>query len=456
MGYADYRKGIDLFVEAGMMAARSGQALHWVWVGHWEDKMRKHVEHLLAAEPELRACFHFPGRQQDTDMFYGGADVFALTSREDPFPSVVLEALDAGLPVVGFEGAGGCADLLVQGDCGRLVPAENSARFAETVVELVHERDLTRRLGERGRVLIESQFSFRHYVFDLLDLLGMGFKRISAIVPNYNYAHYLKQRLSSILEQSYPIFEIIFLDDNSSDGSIESARAILDEQPIDHRIVVNESNSGSVFRQWQRGVTLARGELVWIGEADDSCAPSMLTEVVHGFDTPGVVLSYCESQQMDAQGGILDASYRSYVEDISHTRWLSAYVRDGRSEMAEALSIKNTIPNVSAVVFDAACLRAVLDAHMADIASFKVAGDWLVYVLMLEHGKIAFSPSALNQHRRHGKSVTLGSFDQSQLDEIRRMQQFVACRVDLPQEKRSAAERYAVVLEKQFGLLKED
>jgi glycosyltransferase involved in cell wall biosynthesis len=452
MGYADYRKGIDLFVEAGLVAARADRKLHWVWVGHWEGGMQQQVEERFAADPDFRSCFHFPGIQTDTDMFYGGADVFALTSREDPFPSVVLEALDAGVPVVGFEGTGGCAKLLAREDCGRLVAVEDAAGFAAASIELAHDAALTKRLGEHGKALIDKRFSFRHYVFDLLDLLGMGLKHVSVVVPNYNYERYLWWRLSSIIHQDYPIFEIIFIDDKSRDNSVETARAILRDQPIDYRIVENEANSGFVFGQWRRGAALARGDLVWIAEADDSCTPSMLAEVVKGFDTPGVVLSYCESQQMNGEGKILDTSYRAYVADISPTRWQSAYVCDGRTEIAKVLSIKNTIPNVSAVVFDAACLRATLDAHMAKIVTFKVAGDWLVYVLMLKHGKIAFSPLPLNHHRRHGKGVTIGSFNQSQVDEIERMQRFVAKEVDVAHENQLAAARYIDVLVKQFHL----
>ncbi|GHU35093.1 glycosyl transferase [Betaproteobacteria bacterium] len=452
MGYADHRKGIDLFVEAGLVAARSGCELHWVWVGHWEGGMQKHVEERLAAEPEFRSIFHFPGIQSDTDMFYGGADVFALTSREDPFPSVVLEAMDAGLPVVGFESTGGCASLLAHEDCGRLAPAEDAAGFAAAVIELAHNAALTKQLGKRGKALIDECFSFRHYVFDLLDLLGMGLKRVSVVVPNYNYERYLRQRLSSIIHQDYPIFEIIFLDDKSSDNSLETASAILRDQPIDYRLIANKSNSGSAFSQWRYGSALARGELVWIAEADDSCAPSLLAETVRGFDTSGVVLSYCESQQMDGEGKILDTSYHAYVADISPTRWQSAYVCEGKTEIAEALSIRNTIPNVSAVLFDAAHLRAILDAHMAEIAAFRVAGDWLVYVLLLKHGKIAFSPRALNKHRRHDKSVTIGSFNQSLVDEIGRMQRFVAQEVDVTQENQLAAAQYIDLLANQFNL----
>jgi glycosyltransferase involved in cell wall biosynthesis len=450
VGYADHRKGIDLFVAAGLAMASRLPKARWVWIGHWEQAMQHAVEKQLAASPELKERFIFPGLQKETDVFYGGADVFALTSREDPFPSVVLEAMDAGVPVVGFENAGGFIGLLREG-CGRLVEKENAIAFGEAVAAFLEQPEERIAAGARGAELVAERFSFRHYVFDLLDLLGMGLDRISVVVPNYNYAHYLPERLNSILRQDYPIFEIIFLDDQSKDGSLEVAHEILSAQPIDYRIVPNADNSGSVFRQWKKGVDLARGSHVWIAEADDSCSDNFLSEARKVFLTPGVVLSYCESRQIDENGQVLANNYLAYVSDIDARRWLSPFVMEG-DEAAHSFCIKNVIPNVSAVLFETGSLRAVLDRHIERILSYRVAGDWLVYVLLLKQGRVAFTPVPANAHRRHQRSVTLGSFDAAQLAEIRGMQAFVASEFPVPAGQAAAARAYAARLAEQFGL----
>ena len=450
VGYADHRKGIDLFVEAGLAMAGRLPRARWVWIGHWEQTMQNAVEKLLAASPELKDRFIFPGLQQDTDLFYGGADVFALTSREDPFPSVVLEAMEAGVPVVGFEGAGGFIGLLREG-CGRLVEKENATAFGEAVATLLEQPDARLAAGTRGSDLIAERFSFRHYVFDLLDLLGQGLDRISVVVPNYNYAQYLPERLNSILRQDYPIFEILLLDDRSMDESLEVAHEILSAQVIDYRIVANAENSGSVFRQWKKGVDLARGTHVWIAEADDSCSENFLTETRKGFRTPGVVLSYCESRQIDEEGRILANNYLAYVSDIDARRWLTPFVMEG-DRAARSFCVKNFIPNVSAVLFEARSLRDVLAQHIERIVTYRVAGDWLVYVLLLKHGCVAFTPVSANTHRRHQRSVTLGSFNAAQLNEIRKMQAFVASAFPVPAEQIMAAQAYAEKLALQFGL----
>ena len=449
VGYADHRKGIDLFVEAGLAMANRLPKARWVWIGHWEQAMQHAVEKVLAPFPELKDRFIFPGLQQDTDLFYGGADVFALTSREDPFPSVVLEAMDAGIPVVGFEGAGGFIGLLREG-CGHLVEKENATAFGEAVATLLEQPDARLAAGTRGSDIIAERFSFRHYVFDLLDLLGHRLDRISVVVPNYNYAQYLPERLNSILRQDYPIFEILFLDDCSMDESLEVAHEILSAQAIDYRIVANTENSGSVFRQWKKGVELARGTHVWIAEADDSCSENFLTETRKGFRTPGVVLSYCESRQIDEDGRIFANNYLAYVSDIDARRWLTPFVMDG-GMAARSFCVKNIIPNVSAVLFEGCSLREVLVRNIERIVSYRVAGDWLTYVLLLKQGHVAFTPVSANAHRRHQSSVTLSSFNDAQLNEIRKMQAFVASEFSLPAEQ-TAALTYVEKLTKQFGL----
>jgi glycosyltransferase involved in cell wall biosynthesis len=455
VGHADYRKGIDLFVDAGLKMAQQCPHAYWVWVGHLDAAEQLKLDAPLSAHPELRSRFIFPGRRTDTDMFYGGADIFALTSREDPFPSVVLEALDAELPVVAFEGAGGFTSLLRRGT-GRLVPKEDTVAFARAIAELLNMPHERAALGQCGTRLIREHFSFQKYVFDLLSLADYNVPRVSVIVPNFNYARYLTERLSSVVNQAHPIYEILFLDDASSDESVSIARNLLEAQSIPYKIVLNDVNSGSVFSQWKKGVDLADGDYVWIAEADDSTDAGFLAEAMKGFHEPDVVLSYCESKQMDEDGRILADNYLEYVADIDADRWHRHFVNEGSAEISQALSIKNTIPNVSGVVFRKDRLQSVLNEHMPSIRTFRVAGDWLVYVLLLRNGKLAFSPRSLNKHRRHSRGVTIGSFDESQFNEIRRMQLLISEEFDIPPHAATTARRYLHQLTKQFGLVSDD
>lgn len=102
---------------------------------------------------------------------------------------------------------------------------------------------------------------------------------ISVIIPNYNHAPYLKQRIDSVLNQTYTDMEVIILDDKSTDNSIE-----IIEQYRSHpkvvQIELNKQNSGTTFKQWQKGISLAKGEYIWIAESDDYADETFLEKVV--------------------------------------------------------------------------------------------------------------------------------------------------------------------------------
>ena len=92
--------------------------------------------------------------------------------------------------------------------------------------------------------------------------------KVSVIIPNYNHALFLEQRLESVLNQTYQDFEVIFLDDASTDSSRAVFTKYANHPKISH-IIFNETNSGYPFKQWNKGVNLAMGEYIWIAESDD-------------------------------------------------------------------------------------------------------------------------------------------------------------------------------------------
>src|SRR5580700_8971166 len=123
--------------------------------------------------------------------------------------------------------------------------------------------------------------------------------KVSVVVPNYNHARFLRQRLDSILAQSFQDFELILLDDCSSDES----RTILEQYALDARarLEFNEVNSGSPFKQWNKGVRLTCGEYVWIAESDDYAGEGLLERLIAVLDAgPQVVFVNCRSWRVYA------------------------------------------------------------------------------------------------------------------------------------------------------------
>src|SRR5262249_51524204 len=108
----------------------------------------------------------------------------------------------------------------------------------------------------------------RPYAFPTAPLRGGAMPKVSVIIPSYNHGRFLARRFDSVLAQTYRDFEILFLDDASTDDSLQVFAKYSGHPLI--RAFNNDRNSGSTFKQWNRGVRDAHGEYIWLAESDDA------------------------------------------------------------------------------------------------------------------------------------------------------------------------------------------
>ena len=168
---------------------------------------------------------------------------------------------------------------------------------------------------------------------------------VTVIIPNYNHARFLPDRLDSVLSQSYQNLQVILMDDCSTDES----RVILERYARrDTRIelVYNEQNSGSTFKQWNKGISLASGEYVWIAESDDVAELTFLEKLVNCLDDhPDAGLAYCQSCRIDEDGRRAGIAFVSEDELALDDFYLS-----GSKLAKNYMAITNIIPNASAAL----------------------------------------------------------------------------------------------------------
>jgi len=223
--------------------------------------------------------------------------------------------------------------------------------------------------------------------------------KVSVIVPNYNHARYLPKRIESILRQSYQDFELILLDDCSTDDS----RAVLSQYADDPRVRIefNDVNSGSPFKQWNKGVSLARGEYVWIAESDDYADERLLQRLIPVLEeNAAITLAYCRSWSVSEDGENRRFG-DTYLNLMSGGRWNSDFYADGLEECRRYLVFTNSIPNASAVLFR----KAAYDSAGGADEGYRVCGDWKLWATMASAGKIAYVAEPLNYFRFHEDSA---------------------------------------------------
>jgi glycosyltransferase involved in cell wall biosynthesis len=224
---------------------------------------------------------------------------------------------------------------------------------------------------------------------------------VSVVVPSYNHAKFLRRRIDSILEQTFQDFELILLDDCSTDDS----RSILSEHASDPRVRIelNEANSGSVFRQWNRGVYLARGKYVWIAESDDDAEPHLLEKLVEALDaSSNITFAYCRSRCVSEDDRVLGFADSLYFPGLDPQRWTTDFSADGHEECRTYLVRFNTVPNASAVLFRKMTYEEVGGAD----DSLRLCGDWKLWASMALKGEVAYIAKPLNHFRVHKASVT--------------------------------------------------
>ena len=258
---------------------------------------------------------------------------------------------------------------------------------------------------------------------------------VSIVVPNFNHAPYLRERLETIFAQTYKNFEVILLDDASTDDSTKILCEFQKLHADNTRLIVNEKNSGGVFKQWQRGISVARGELIWIAESDDFSAENFLSELVPAFADEAIALAFCRTDFI--QDGQKIFTTEDYLLDVPAFDWKKNFAVTAADFVANGFGIKNIIPNVSSVLF-----RRPKNFH-AELLSLwdelKLCGDWAFYLDAIKGGCVYYTPTATNFYRVHKESTSLKiQREPRYFFEHERIAEFVAKNYRVPAEVHDA------------------
>lgn len=209
--------------------------------------------------------------------------------------------------------------------------------------------------------------------------------KISIVIPSYNRADYVPATLDSILSQSYKDFEIIFIDDGSTDNTEEIVQAYMDR---DYRVkYFKQPNSErAVARTY--GISLAMGDYVCLVDSDDIWYHNKLEIQLEVMEAdPGIIMSYASVNRIDMQGKSISSASRQHE---GYTGWV----------FFELLK-RNFIPSVTPMIRKEA-LKKVKEQN----TEFIPYEDWDFWLRLSREGRFFHIVQPLGAYRLHpGQSV---------------------------------------------------
>jgi len=171
-GSIEFRKGTDIFLQVADKVVREcrSSAVHFIWVGGRSDRVDAMKSRI--ANSALRDVVHFVGATSDAESYLKASEIFILTSREDPFPLVVMEAAQQGQPIICFENAGGAPEF-VEADAGFVVPDFNVDAMGNRIMELLSSPDLRGQMGLTAKDKVLTRYN-----------LSLGAARIATLIES--------------------------------------------------------------------------------------------------------------------------------------------------------------------------------------------------------------------------------------------------------------------------------
>ncbi|WP_271392998.1 glycosyltransferase family 2 protein [Aequorivita sinensis] len=210
---------------------------------------------------------------------------------------------------------------------------------------------------------------------------------VSIIVPNYNHSLYLQERLSSIFNQTYQNFEVIILDDASTDDSLSILNYYKDHPKVSH-FIVNEKNSGSPFKQWKKGLGLAQGDYIWIAESDDFCDLNFLESQLESL----------KHKYMSVAKTIVFSKGKKHKE-LTHPAFIEGY----NVVLENTQILYCPVLNVSATLFRNIDKKKLLGANFAE---FRIIGDRVFYHEFFHNKKLTYNGETQSYFRQEDKNLS--------------------------------------------------
>ena len=222
--------------------------------------------------------------------------------------------------------------------------------------------------------------------------------KLSIVFTSYNHKEYLRQAIESLLCQTYQDFELIIVDDCSTDGS----QLILKEYEKVEKVqlFLQTKNSGSYVKASNFGANQAKGQYLLFAQCDDFAEPNQISVLMASFDLSlDIGVSFCRSHLVDEQGKIIGDDF--IVRERSFRIACSEDTILLKNKMRAFLSKSCVIPNLSAAIIK----RDLYIESNGLSEKYIVAADWAFWLKLSECCDFYYISAPLNNFRQHKTTI---------------------------------------------------
>jgi len=300
-GRIEYRKGVHLLIEAAQRLLEKQLDVEVRLVGDdtstgpFGQSMRGWLERRISAS--WRERFHFePARPRgELRGLIREAAVCCFPALWDNFPNACLEAMAQGALVVGGD-AGGMGELIEDGKSGLLFPSGDAGQLAQRLERALTDEALRQSVRQEAPRRISSYCAPERFVAETEALVKRvassrqlqepspaprlgpaGAPAVSIIVPYYNMGRYLPETLRSLRAQTFEDYEILLVDDGSTEP--DSQRLLRELEGTPGLRIIHKPNGGLSSAR-NEGLRHARGRWILPVDADDLLSPTFLGKAV--------------------------------------------------------------------------------------------------------------------------------------------------------------------------------
>jgi len=219
---------------------------------------------------------------------------------------------------------------------------------------------------------------------------------VSVVIPVYNAEAFIVETIGSVQEAGEVSYEILAIDDGSTDASLAILEKLAAELPAVRILRHDEGLNLGVSRTRQLGIAEARGEYVAFLDADDRFKPGKLKQQVRTMESdPEVVLVHTGTEGIDENGQVIQHSTPELFNKATPAE-------EGYRLLAQDYVLKRNHICNSSVLARTELLRK-LPLGIPQLFQYE---DWLLWLLMAEKGRFRFIPEKLTSYRIHNNAFT--------------------------------------------------